>query len=125
MKIVSTIARILLGALFVFTGANLLHPFLKMTMPTGAAGQLMTGLFATHLLILIGACELIGGLLLLVGRFVTLGLVILGPVIVCIDFFHLSVAHQGIPLASLVTLLWILVALGHRRRLGGIFAAAA
>jgi putative oxidoreductase len=127
MKIVSTVARILLGIIFVFFGGNMIHPFpfMHMAMPTGPAGQLMGGLFATHFLILIGFCQLIGGLLMLIGRYVTLGLVILGPVIVCIDFFHLVVVPSGIPMATLVTLLWILVALAHKHHLAGIFAAKA
>jgi putative oxidoreductase len=96
-------------------------------MPPGAAGQLMAGLFVTHFLVLIGLCQVIGGLLMLIGRYVTLGLVFLGPNIVCIDFFHSAVAgvHNGLPMAALVTLLWILVALAHKHHLAGIFAAKA
>ena len=125
MKVASTIARILLGVIFVFFGANLVHPFLKSPMPTGPAGQMMVGLYATHFLVLIGLCQVIGGLLMLIGRYVTLGLVILGPVLVCIDFFHLVVVPSGIPMAALVTLLWILVAWAHKHHLAGIFAEKA
>lgn len=125
MKIVSTVARILLGVIFVFFGANLVHPFLKQTMPPGPAGQFLGGLYVTHFLVLVGIFQVIGGLLMLIGRYVTLGLVILGPLIVCIDFFHLSAAHEGIPMAGLVTLLWTLVALAHKHHLAGIFAAKA
>jgi hypothetical protein len=124
MKIVSAIARILLGLLFVFFGGNLIHPypFLHMPMPTGAAGQLMMGLYATHFLLLIGLCQFLGGLLLLAGQYVTLGLVLLGPIVVCIDYFHMSVAHSGLPMAAVVTILWILVALAHKHHLAGIFS---
>ena len=127
MKVVSTIARILLGLVFVFFGGNLVHPypFMHVQMPTGAAGQMMMGLYATHFLPLIGVCQVLGGLLQLIGRYVTLGLVILGPMVVCIDFFHLSVAHEGLPLAAVVTILWILVALAHKHHLAGIFAQKA
>lgn len=125
MKVASTIARVLLGVIFVFFGANLVHPFLKAPMPTGPAGQMIAGLYATHFLILIGLCQVIGGLLMLIGRYVTLGLVILGPVLVCIDFFHLVVVPSGIPMATLVTLLWILVAWAHKHHLAGIFAEKA
>jgi hypothetical protein len=125
MKIVSMIARILLGLVFVVFGANMLHPFLPMQMPTGPAGQLMAGLFATHFPILIGLVQVIGGLLMLSGQFVTLGLVLLGPVIVCIDYFHFSVAHEGLPLAAVITILWILVAMAHKHHLAGIFAQKA
>jgi hypothetical protein len=122
MKVVSIVARILLGIIFVFFGANLVHPFLHAPMPTGVAGQLMGGLYASHFLVLIGAVQVIGGLLELIGQFVTLGLMLLGPVIVCIDFFHSMVAPSGLPMAALVTLLWILVAIQYKHRLAGIFA---
>lgn len=125
MKVIAIIARILLGIIFIFFGANLVYPFLHAPMPPGVAGQLEAALFASHFLVLIGAVQVIGGLLELSGQFVTLGLVLLGPVIVCIDFFHASVAHGGLPLAALVTLLWILVAIQHRHRLEGIFAQKA
>ena len=125
MKVASTVARILLGVVFVVFGANLIHPFLPMTMPSGPAGQLLAGLYATHFLILIGLVQVIGGLLLLIGQYVTLGLVILGPVTVCIDFFHLSVAHPGVPLATVVTILWVLVAMAHKHHLAGIFSRKA
>jgi hypothetical protein len=130
MKIVTMIARILLGAVFVFFGGNLVgaslgHPYLHAPMPTGAAGQLMTGLFTTHFLILIGLCQVVGGLLLLLGQYVTLGLVILGPMVVCIDYYHLSVAHEGLPVATVVTILWIVLAWAHKHHLAGIFAQKA
>lgn len=125
MKVVTIIARILLGLVFVVFGANLIHPFLPMTMPGGAAGQLLAGLYASHFLLLIGAFQVIGGLLLLIGQYVTLGLVILGPVIVCIDFFHSVDAPSGLPLATVVTILWIVVAIAHKHHLAGIFAQRA
>ena len=127
MKIVSTVARILLGLLFVFFGGNLIHPypFLHMPMPAGAAGQLMMGLYATHFLLIIGLCQFVGGLLLLIGQYVTLGLVLLGPIVVCIDYFHAVSAHDGLPMAAVVTILWILVALAHKHHLAGIFSQKA
>jgi putative oxidoreductase len=130
MKVVTIVARVLLGSIFLFFGGNLVgasigHPFLHAPMPTGPAGQFMGGLFVTHFLLLIGLCQVIGGLLVLIGQFVTLGLVILGPVIVCIIFFHLSVAREGLPMAAVVTILWLLVARAHKHHLAGIFSRTA
>lgn len=130
MKVASTIARILLGIIFVFFGANMLgltmgHPILHSPMPPGAADQLLAGLFASHFLVLIGACQVIGGLIMLIGLHVTLGLIILGPVIVCIDWYHLNLEPKGLPMAALVTLLWLLVALAHKHHLAGNFARRA
>jgi putative oxidoreductase len=130
MKVVVTIARILMGAIFVFFGGNLValtfgHPYLHQPMPSGAAGQFLGGLYAARFLILIGLIQFIGGLLMLIGRYVTLGLVLLGPMLVCIDFFHASVAQEGLPVAGFVTLCWFLVAYAHKHHLAGIFAAKA
>jgi hypothetical protein len=63
----------------------------------------------------------LGGLLLLVNRFVPLALVILGPVIVNIFFFHLMMAPSGLPLALGVVVLWGIVAARQRQYLSGIF----
>jgi|ERR1700756_4073122 putative oxidoreductase len=130
MKVLSTVARILLGIIFVFFGSNMVglalgHPILHSPMPPGPEGQFLTGLFVTRFVLLVGLCQVIGGLLMLIGQYVTLGLIILGPVIVCIDFLHLSVAPSGLPMAALVTILWILVALAHKHHLAGIFARTA
>jgi hypothetical protein len=125
MKVVVIIARILLGLAFAVSGANMIHTFLPAPIPTGVIGQLMVGLSVTHFLLLIGTVQFIGGILLLAGQFVTLGLVLLGPVVVCIDFFHLSVAHSGLPTAAVITILWIVVALAHKHHLAGIFSRTA
>jgi hypothetical protein len=48
----------------------------------------------------------VGGVLLLVNRYVPLGLVILDPIIVNIFFFHLLMAPVGRPLVIVVVTLW-------------------
>ncbi len=95
MNKVIVLARILLGALFVLFGSNFFLHFLKMPMPTGDAGTYMGVLFMHHFLYVVGALQLIGGLLLLVGRFVPLGLVLLGPVIVNIILYHALLEPTG------------------------------
>lgn len=124
MKIVRTIARLLLGAIFVFFGSNLVHPFLPMPpLPPGAMRDYMSGLFASHYIIAIGLFQVIGGLLMLINRYVPLGLVILAPVLVNILLVHFLMAPSGIPLACFVTLLWCLVYWQVRPAFSGIFAA--
>jgi putative oxidoreductase len=130
MKVVTIIARILLGIIFVFFGGNLVgvaigHPYLHSPMPPGPAGQLATGLYLTHFWMLIGLLQFIGGLLMLIGLYVTLGLVILGPMIVCIDYFHALSVPSGLPMATLVTILWLVVAWAHKHHLAGIFSKTA
>lgn len=89
--------------------------------PTGLAGQFIGALFLSHYYWAIAAVQIIGGVLLLVNRFVPLGLVLLGPVIVNILLYHVFLNPAGTPLAVLVTVLWFIVFYGHRQYFSGIF----
>ena len=89
MKIVTLIARLLLGLIFVVFGLNGFLNFLSMgPMPSGLAGQFIGALVLSHYIWVVAALQLAGGSLLLVNRFVPLGLVLLGPVIVNIILYH-------------------------------------
>ena len=121
MKIASLIARYLLGLIFVVFGANGFLHFIPMPPPPGVAGQFMGALFVSHVLVVIFLLQLVGGLLLLAGLYVPLALVLLGPVIVNIVLFHAFMAPSGLPLATVVVLLWLLVAWSVRSAFEGIF----
>jgi uncharacterized membrane protein YphA (DoxX/SURF4 family) len=126
MKIVILIARLLLGLVFVVLGLNGFLNFLSMgPMPTGLAGQFIGALFLSHYFWVVAGLQVIGGLLLLVNRFVPLALVLLGPVIVNILLYHLFLNPAGIGLAILVTILWFIVFYGHRQYFAGIFVQRA
>jgi putative oxidoreductase len=122
MKIVALIARFLLGLIFVFFGSNLVRPFLPMPPPVGLAGQFATAMFVSHYIFFVGAVQVIGGLLLLINRYVPLALVLLGPVIANILLFHSLMAPSGLPLALVVFILWCVLAWQARRNFAGIFA---
>jgi putative oxidoreductase len=116
------IARILLGLVFAFFGANILHPFLPNPgPPPGVAGQFAGALFASHYLYLIGAVQVIGGLLVLVNRYTVLGLTLLGPVIVNILTFHLLMDLRGIVPGLVVTVLWLLLFFRYRQYFSSLF----
>jgi len=122
MKIAALIARLLLGLIFVVFGLNGLLNFLSMgPMPTGVAGQFIGALFQSHYLHAVAAVQVVGGLLLLVNRFVPLALVLLGAVIANIFFYHLFMNFEGIPMAILVLILWLIVFYRHRQYFSGIF----
>ena len=95
MKIATLIARILLGLLFLVFGLNGFLHFIPMPPPTGLAGQYMGALFLSHYLAVVFALEAVGGLLLLLNRYVPLALVLLGPVLVNIVLFHACLAPAG------------------------------
>ena len=122
MKIVTLIARLLLGLIFVVLGLNGFLNFLSMgPMPAGLAGQFVGALVLSHYFWVVAALQIAGGALLLVNRFVPLALVLLGPVIVNILLYHLFLNPAGIALALLVTILWFIVFYGHRQYFSGIF----
>jgi putative oxidoreductase len=125
MKIAVLVARILLGLMFLIFGLNGLHDFLHMPMPPGPAGQYMGVLFVSHYLTVVCLIEAVGGLLLLIGQFVPLALVLIGPVLFNILLFHAFLLPSGFPPALLATLLWFIVFFGHRSAFAGIFAQKA
>ena len=122
MKIVTLIARILLGLICVVFGLNGFLNFLSMgPMPTGLAGQFIGALAASHYFWLVAAIQVVGGALLLVNRFVPLALVLLGPIIVNIISYHVFLNHTGAGPAALVTILWLILFYGNRQHFSGIF----
>jgi len=124
MKIVAAIARYLLGLMFLVFGSNMFLNFIPMgPMPTGLAGQFTVALFAAHYFYVVGAIMVISGVLLVVNRFVGLGLTLLGPVLFNILTFHLLMSPSGIGPGAFATLLWLLVAWEHRIVFERLFAA--
>jgi putative oxidoreductase len=121
MKIAVSIARILLGLVFLVFGLNGFLHFIPMPPPAGLAGQYMGALFVSHYLVVVFLLQVVGGALLLVNRFVPLALILLGPVIVNIVLFHSFLAPEGLPLALLSTLLWLVVFAGVRKAFAGVF----
>src|SRR2546422_167553 len=121
MKIIATMARIILGAVFVFFGLNIFLQFLHMPPPpSGPAGDFAKALFISHYIYVVGALQVIGGLLCLVGRFVPLGLTLLGPVIVNILLFHILLNPTGLPMAIVVSMLALIVLWHHRTAFAGL-----
>jgi putative oxidoreductase len=120
MKITSIIARFLLGLIFLVFGLNGFFHFLSMPAPTGLAGQFVGALFLSHFLIVIFAIQLIGAVLLLLNRYVPLALTFLAPIIVNILLFHILMAPSGLPLALVVTVLWVLVFLSVQSAFAGL-----
>ncbi len=122
MKILALIARILLGLLFFAFGLIAFLPFVpKGPMPTGLAGQFVTALLQSHYGLVVSVLQIAGGALLLVNRYVPLGLTILGPIIVNILLYHLLLYHMGVGIAVAVAILWGIVAYHHRQAFSGLF----
>ena len=126
MRIVAVIARILLGLIFFVFGLNGFLQFMPMgPMPTGLAGQFIGALFQSHYLWVVAGLQVVGGALLLINRYVPLGLVLLGPVIVNILLYHLLLFPSGFAGPIVVTVLWFIAFYAHRHHFSGIFAQRA
>jgi uncharacterized membrane protein YphA (DoxX/SURF4 family) len=120
MKIVVIIARVLLGLMFVVFGLNGFLQFMKMPPPEGLAGDFIKAMFVSHYFYVVSALQVAGGLLLLVGRFVPLGLTLLGPVIVNILLFHIFLQPTGLLMAIVVSALALIVLWGYRASFAGL-----
>ena len=122
MKIAALIARILLGLIFLVFGLNGFLQFIPVgTLPPGLAGQFVSVLLQSHYVYFVSFFELAGGVLLLVNRYVPLGLTLLGPVIANILVYHLVLDHRGLPLALVVLILWCALAFRHRQHFASLF----
>ena len=108
-------ARILLGGMFVVFGLNglLPTPFIAVPPPdSDVAKAFMKARYVdSNYLRAVKVLELVGGVLVLSGRLVPLGLVILSPIAVNILLFEIFMVGQagpGVPLVILcAALIWV------------------
>lgn len=87
---VTMVLRILLGLVLVIFGANKFYPFMPAPeeMSDGAANFMASLNDTDYMFPLIGAVEVVSGLLLLLKKWVPFALVLLAPVTVNIVLFH-------------------------------------
>jgi len=121
MKVATIIARVLLGLVFVVFGSNIFLHFIPMPPPPRTlAGDFTKALFLSHYLHVVAVFQIVGGLLLLIGRYVPLGLVLLAPVIVNIDLVHLLLEPSGLPMAIIISVLLVFLIWRYREAFRGI-----
>src|SRR6267143_7194317 len=120
MKITVIIARLLLGLIFLVFGLNGFLHFIPSPPLTGTVGQFVGALFVSHYLVVVFLLQLIAAILLLINRYVPLALTLLAPIIVNILLIHTLMAPSGLPLALIVTVLWILVFVSVRSAFAGL-----
>ena len=121
MRNASVIARYLAGMTFLVMGLNGFLNFIPLPPPGGVAGQFMGALYVSHYVWVIFVFQVIGGLLLLVNRYVPLALAILAPVIVNILTFHVLMAPSGLPVVLLAAILWTAIFIEVRPAFSGLF----
>lgn len=122
MTIASTIARVLLGLLFVLAGVV---PFVfpAPPPPPGLPGTVSHALFASHWMQFVGFVQFLIGISFLSNRFVPVALIMLAAFLYNSFAFHLGTSPALLWLPLLVTVLWLLVALPYRALFAPIFVA--
>ena len=115
MKTLTIIVRSLLGLIFVVFGLNAFLHFIPLPPPQGLAGDFMKALFVSHYFYVVAILQIAGGALCLLGRFVPLGLTLLGPVSVNILLFHIFLEPSGLPLAVVVSVLALFLLWAYRQ----------
>jgi putative oxidoreductase len=122
MKYVIIIARVLLGLVFAVFGSNAFLHFIPMPPMQGDAGAFIGALIKSGYIYPIAALEVLGGLLLLIGgRFVPLGLTLVGPVIVNIVLYHIFLDQSGLAMAIVISILALFLLWVYRHKFPAIF----
>ena len=122
MKIAATIARYLLGIVFLVFGSNIFFNFLPHPpLPPRRLADFSNALSESHYIYVVGLFQVVPAILLFINRYVPLALALLAPVIVNILCTHIFLSPAGYPVAALVTIFWILVFLRVRSSFDGIF----
>ncbi len=124
MKLVSTLARLLLGLIFVVFGLNFWLGFIPVPPPPegSQAAAFMGAMYVSGYLTLVKVLEVAGGLLLLSGRCTNLALAVLGPIVVNIALFHIFLAQGGYALPAFVGVLSLVALAGRKDFLSALLA---
>lgn len=125
MKTASTIARLLLGLIFVVFGLNFWFKFAPIPpFPEGSpAAAFMGAMYATGFLTVVKVLEVVGGLFLLTGRFTNLGLAILGPIVLNIALFHFLIVQGVYEMSVFIGVLSLIALAGRKTFLDALLAA--
>ncbi|MEQ1839889.1 MAG: hypothetical protein ABL994_05740 [Verrucomicrobiales bacterium] len=125
MKYIPLIARYLLGVLFVIFSLNFWLHFIPM--PSPEEGSLAAGfigaLYMSGFLAVVKVFELLGGILLLAGRYVNLALAVVGPIAVVIVMYHVLILEAGYGMAALMGILAITALAGRRDFINTLLAS--
>jgi putative oxidoreductase len=109
------IAKILLGVAFLVFGLNGFLNFLPIPPVEGKNAQAFLGaLVGSGFLKVVKFLEIAGGFMVLSGRLAPLGLLLLGPIVVCIALFDITMDPKGIPVIVVLGALSLFVAYKHK-----------
>lgn len=121
----SKIARYLLGAAFVVFGINGFLDFLPPPEPTQDGAVFLDLLDDSGFIVVVKLLEITGGLAILSGRYLPLGLTLLGPIVANILLYHLFFDPANIAMGLVVGVLWGFLMWAHRSSFASLFAPPA
>lgn len=108
------LVRIVLGIILIVFGSNMVHPFIPLPPPTGAAADFMSSLGATgYIFPVVGILEVAIGAMLLLKKWVAFALILLAPISINILLFHLFLDIPGVSVALLVAILNVIMIYKH------------
>ncbi len=120
-----TIARVLLGLVFVVLGLNGFLLFIPPPPPgmmPAIVNQWNGAMFTSHYMWMTSGFQVLAGVLLLLNRYVLVALIILAGLLVNILTFHITMWPQTLfPLPVLTFVLWLVVCWPLRDRFAPLF----
>lgn len=123
MKIAVIIVRVLMGLLYLFASVVVLFNLVPTPELQGSMKVFNEGIAASgYLMPLIKITELVCAIALLTGRFVTLAVVVLFPIVVNIVMVHALIAPEGLPTAIFLLLGNLFLAYYYRDNYRTLFA---
>ncbi len=123
MKYATIAVRTLLGLLFFTLGLNHFLKFFAQPMPEGLPPDALAyvGLLSSSgIMDVVKVLELVGGFLLLIGKFVPLGLTLLMPVVVNILLYELCFLHKP-GVGVVLTLVGVFLIVSYRATFAPFF----
>jgi uncharacterized membrane protein YphA (DoxX/SURF4 family) len=120
-RIATLAVRSLLGLAFVTFGLNYFLHFMPLPLMSGPPAEFMGALFTTgYMFPMIKSIEVLGGLLLLTGRFVPLGLLLLAPIVVNIAAFHVFLTPGEIGMSAVLVAMLAFLGFAYRGSFRGV-----
>jgi putative oxidoreductase len=126
MNIIVHIARVVLGLIFIVFGPNGFFNVLPVPEGNAAAQAFLGAVIDTgYLFYLVKAIETLGAILLLTNRCVPFAIVLLAPVVVNIFLYNTLLDSSGWWMGTLLLTCNLILAVGYRHTLAGIFTVRA
>lgn len=126
MKFTVIAARVLLGLIFVVFGLNGFFNFIQPPEMNDTARTFMGALAGTgYFMIVVKLVEVVSGLMILTGRFLPLGLILLAPVSVNILLFHIFLDPSTLAMAVIIVVMQLFLAWAYRDSFSSVLQANA